>query len=90
MTRPSEWATKLARRVGFDMMLSYPDLHLRPIALALDAARAEGFRDGIEAAARVCSDEEEGGRNDQDSSWAACADYCARTIRALIPPMETP
>lgn len=48
-----------------------------------DEAHAAGFRAGIEAAAKVCDHEEEGGRNDGDTPWEQSAKFCAMTIRAL-------
>ena len=49
-TEPSEWAMRTARKVGADMLLRYPDANLTPIARALDAAREEGRRAGLEDA----------------------------------------
>ena len=58
-SEPSEWAVKAA----LELLIRWPwaRSHLvrlcdteRAIALALDAARVEGVRLGLEAAARVC------------------------------------
>ena len=91
-------AAKLAEDGGWMGVYGYHDrpIHptlaplreaeLRPLALALAAARAEGFRAGIEAAAKVCHAkadyyERHGLRQDaQSSAWSLAGE-----IRALTP-----
>lgn len=56
---PSEWAMEIAKRIAD---LWYPADILPPvIAEALDAARAQGRREGLEDAARIAARASHGG-----------------------------
>jgi hypothetical protein len=67
------------------------DLRVHELALAALTARSEGFREGVEAAAKVCEDQITGGdysylaEHGHLDHMAQAATNCARAIRALSP-----
>lgn len=84
MAEPSAWARAQAESIcRFSPCNPVPD-----IAEALDNARTQGRREGLEEAAKVCDWEYEGGINDGDPAYAEGAGYCATAIRNLTPPTE--
>ena len=55
MSGPSEWATRIARALWKQGGYQHPPT-TADIAAALDAARLEGVRLGLEAGAKVCKE----------------------------------
>lgn len=72
---PSEWAYEIAREQRRDV---------ETMATNLDAARAQGRREGLEEAAKVADAHEDHVGFEHDSQRDACVRFIAAEIRALV------